>query len=321
MGFWSGYFASLKPLEVEEPIDVWVHRPLAYVFARAAFHTPLSADFVTLLSIVAGVSSGVCFVREFPWHLQIGAALLFASAVLDCADGQLARMRKTSSAWGRMLDGVADLITTCAAAPATVWVLWRMYATPWWQGTIVVSLCVVTMVTSSFHTGMYDHYKNVYLRLTTRFSEGEDYEAALARFRSTPREELSLVGRFSWPIYLFYTKSQRDYVMGFDPYTSARLTAFPPYDEERAKIYREIAGPVMRVWKSVFGFGSMIFGLALFDAFGRPDVYLLLRLVVLNAIFYGWLRPAQRRASREAFERMGLVLPDQKLALPRLATA
>src|SRR5689334_20754172 len=111
MGFWSGYRASLKPLEVEEPIDVYVHRPLAYLLARACFRLPVSPDAITALSIVAGVASAVVLVCSFPHHLQVGGALLFASAVLDCADGQLARMRKTSSVFGRMLDGVADSIT------------------------------------------------------------------------------------------------------------------------------------------------------------------------------------------------------------------
>jgi len=313
MGFWAGYFSSIKPREVEEPIDVWVHRPLAYVLARAVFPTPISPDFITGLSIVFGIASGVCFVWDFPWHLQVGAFLLFFSAVLDCADGQLARMRKTSSAFGRMLDGVADLITICAAAPATGWVIWRMFATPWWQGAIVMALFVATLVTSSFHTGMYDHYKNVFLRLTSPdFKEGEDYETAVARYEAQKGQKTTLVSKIAWPIYFFYMKSQGDVVRKFDPYTSARLNSFPPYDPERAAIYRELAGPVMRVWRSLFGFGSLVFGLALFNAFGHPEIYLALRLVVLNAIFYGYLRPAQRRASKEAFRRMNLVLPDQK---------
>ena len=104
MGFWSAYRASLKPLEVEEPIDVWVHRPLAYIFARACFRLPISPDLVTAPSIVAGLSSAASLVAEFPHHLQVGGGLLFASAILDCADGQLARMRGTSSLFGRMLD-------------------------------------------------------------------------------------------------------------------------------------------------------------------------------------------------------------------------
>lgn len=312
MAFWSGYFSSLKPREVEEPIDVWVHRPLAYLLARAAYPTPISPDFITALSIVFGIGSGVCLVWEFPWHLPIAGLLLFFAAVLDCADGQLARMRKTSSAFGRMLDGVADLITTAAVVPATGWVLWRMFATPWWQGVIVMGLYVATVVTSSFHTGLYDHYKNVYLRLTGDFNEGEDLETARARYEATRHEKKTWVAAISWPIYFFYMKSQGDVVRGFDPYTSTRLNAFPPYDPERGAIYREVCGPLMRVWRYFFGFGSLVFGLALFNAIGHPEILLFLRLVVLNLIFYAYLRPAQRRASREAFQRMGLVLPDQK---------
>jgi phosphatidylglycerophosphate synthase len=311
MGFWSGYRASLKPLEVEEPIDVWVHRPLAYVFARLCYHLPISPDLVTALSIAAGLSSAVSLVFEFPHHLQLGGALLFASAVLDCADGQLARMRGSSSLFGRMLDGCADLFTVGAVAPATVWVMWRSLATPMWvKGTVLLLSCI-TMVTTSFHTTMYDHYKNVFLRLTGPYQEAEDYEAALARYNSKDRSSLSLLWRICYPVYLFYLKSQRDYVMKFDPFTSARLTLFPPFDEERASLYRSLAGGPMKLWRNVFGFGSMVFGLALFNAVEHPEIYLVYRLVVLNAIFYLYLRPAQRRVSREAFRQMGLALPDQ----------
>lgn len=311
MGFWSGYWSSLKPLEVEEPIDVYVHRPLAYLLARASFHTPITPTAITLLSIAAGLGSAVALLTEFAHHLVVGGALLFLSAVFDCADGQLARMRKTSSVIGRMIDGCADLITSAAVAPATVYVLWRTFETPRWFGYTVVVLATATIVTSSFHTTMYDHYKNVFLRLTGPFHEGEDYEAARARYESTAPSARSFAMRLAYNVYFFYLKSQRDYVLKFDPYTSARLTLFPSYDPERAAVYRACAGRAMRLWRSVFGFGSMIFGLALFNAIGHAEIYLALRLVLLNAIFYGYLRPAQQRASREAFARMGVSLPDQ----------
>jgi phosphatidylglycerophosphate synthase len=309
MGFWSGYWASLKPLEVEEPIDIYVHRPLAYLLARACYSLPVSPDAITGLSILAGIASAVSLLSAFPYHLQIGGLLLFGSAVLDCADGQLARMRGTSSVFGRMLDGTADLFTVGAAAPATVWVIWRSLDAALWAKLAVVGLCCITMVTTSFHTTMYDHYKNVFLRLTGPFQEGEDYEAAQDRYHS--KKTFSLLEKITYPIYLFYLKSQRDYVMKFDPHTSARLTKFPAFEAARGEIYRATAGRAMKVWKSIFGFGSMVFGLALFNAIAHPEYYLVYRLVVLNAIFYGYLKPLQRRVSREAFQKMNLVLPDQ----------
>jgi hypothetical protein len=162
-------------------------------------------------------------VSSFAHHLQIGGLLLFLSAVLDCADGQLARMRGTSSLFGRMLDGTADLITVGVVAPASLWVMWCQLATPLWvKGTVVAVTCIA-VVTTSFHTTMYDHYKNVFLRLTGPYQEGEDYESARARREST-RGTTSLVANLAYPIYLFYLKSQRDYVKAFDPYTSALLT-------------------------------------------------------------------------------------------------
>jgi phosphatidylglycerophosphate synthase len=309
MGFWSGYRASLKPLEVEEPIDVYLHRPLAYVLARACYSLPVSPDAITALSIVAGIISAVSLLLVFPYHMQVGGLFLFGSAVLDCADGQLARMRGTSSIFGRMLDGTADLFTVGAVAPATAYVIWRSLEAPLWvKGTVLVLSCI-TMVTTSFHTTMYDHYKNVFLRLTGPYQEGEDYEAARERYRANASR--SLVEKISFPIYLFYLKNQRDYVMKFDPWTSVRLNLFPPYEPARGAIYRALAGRAMRVWRSVLGFGSMVFGLALFNALAHPEYYLVYRLVVMNAVFYLYMKPLQRRVSREAFRKMNLALPDQ----------
>src|SRR5689334_16474802 len=310
MSFWSGYWASLKPREVEETIDVYVHRPIAYVLARAMFPLPISPDAVTGLSILAGIASAVSLLASFPHHLQVGGLLLFFSAVLDCADGQLARMRKTSSVFDRMLDGTADLITVAAVAPASLWVMWCQLTIPLWvKGTVLLVTCIA-VVTTSFHSTMYDHYKNVFLRLTGPYEDGDDYEAACER-REKTKGTTSLVANLAYPIYLFYLKSQRDYVKGFDPYTSARLTLFPAYEAERGAVYREVAGPLMRIWRRYFGFGTMVFSLALFDALAHPEYFVIMRMFILNPIFFLYLRPAQRRASREAFRRMNLVLPDQ----------
>ncbi len=311
-GFWAGYWKSLKPLAVEEPVDVWIHRPLAYVLSKVLYPTPISPNLVTMISIVFGVAGGLAFFSTgVPHHMQIGGLCIFLSAIFDCADGQLARMRGTSSVFGRMLDGVADLVVSVAAVGGAIWVIWSKHHSPLTVGLAALALCVATAVTGSFHTGMYDHYKNVYLRLCTpKFKEGEDYETARERFGQTT--DASFLTRYvAWPIYLFYTKSQGDYVRKFDPFTSPRLTLFPAYSAEVAEIYERHAGGLMRVWRGWFGFGSLVFGIALFSALDLLEVYMIARLVLMNAVFYGWLRPRQRAASRAAFAEMGAELPDR----------
>jgi len=310
--FWAGYWKSLKPLEVEEPVDVWIHRPLAYVLARALMPTPVSPNLVTLISILFGVAAGAAMFASFSHHLLVAGVCLFLSAIFDCADGQLARMRGTSSAFGRMLDGVADFVVAVAAVGGGIWVIWSKYNQPTWLGLIVLGLCVVTAVTGSFHTGMYDHFKNVYLKLTSeRFTEGESHARALERYRAGQNQD-SLHARCAWGVYLFYLKNQERVVRGFDPHTTARLELIGPHEPPRAGIYRAHATRLMRLWRTWFGFGSLVFGIALFTALDLLEWYMLFRLVGLNGLFYGYMRPLQRRASRAAFSEMGLCLPDQK---------
>lgn len=305
--FWDGYRATLKPLEVEEPIDVWVHRPLAFVVARALFGTPVSPNAVTFASIAAGVGAGAAMVWDYPRHLALAGTAVVSSAVLDCADGQLARMRGTSSAFGRMLDGVADTVVAGVIVAGGAWMVGSKYRSTPWVAAAILGLSLFTIATGSLHTAMYDHYKNVFLRLThPSYRDGEDYAAALAR-RAREASRASLIERIAWPVYLFYVKSQHDYVRKFDPHTVSSLDALPrDFDAQRADLYRRHAGPLMRHWRNWFGFGSLVFGMALAIAFDVVEYYVVVRGIALNAFFFGILRPAQRRASRAAFRELGI---------------
>lgn len=302
-GFWAGYWRSLKPLSVEEPIDVWVHRPLAYLLARVLLPTPVSPNAVTLGSIVLGICSGVSFFSSAPHHMQYAGMFLFLSAVFDCADGQLSRMRGTSSQFGRMLDGTADLVVSTAAVSGAIWVLWRHSHEPPWLGALVVAGALATTVTSTFHTVMYDHYKNVFLRMTVPGShEGEAYENALARYHERPKA--GPLAELVWPVYLFYVKSQCDAVHGFDPYS--KFASLPPYSEESARVYASRSEPLMRVWRTWFGFGSLVFGISVAAVLDVLELYLLARLVLLNAVFYGYMRPKQRETSAAVLRELGV---------------
>ena len=301
MGFWDAYFRSLKPLEVEEPIDVWVHRPPAYVLAKILLSTPVSPNLVTVFSILAAFAAGGCIFANFPWHLPLAGVLIFSSAVLDCCDGQLARLRKSSSAFGRMLDGVADLVGSTVVVAGGAWLLVRKYQDPPWALGAASVFALITIVTGSFHTSTYDHFKNVFLRMThPSYREGEDLSAAEERFEAQ-RDQVSFVIRITWAIYFVYLRGQIDFIDKYDPLSRRLAAENPDFSERNAAIYRKYAGSAMRWWRTLFGFGSLVFGLAVSIAFDITDYYMLFRLVLLNGLFYGYLRPKQREATRRAF--------------------
>src|SRR5260370_2671925 len=91
---------------VEEWVDLHFFRPVGIRIARALQPTGISADQVTLWSLVTGLVAGHLFAYTDRWMNLTGFALLIVSDIFDSADGQLARLRGTSTRFARALDGI-----------------------------------------------------------------------------------------------------------------------------------------------------------------------------------------------------------------------
>jgi phosphatidylglycerophosphate synthase len=65
----------------------------------------VSANFVSVLSLLAAVGAGVAFWREMP---VTGALLILANGFLDMLDGSIARVRGTAGPFGSFLDKIID---------------------------------------------------------------------------------------------------------------------------------------------------------------------------------------------------------------------
>lgn len=87
----------------------WVCRPPAAVVVYALKGTPITPNQVTFLSALVAAGAGAMFAL-LPGHLWLLLAVLVFefSFVLDCADGQLARLRRTASPLGHLLDFLMD---------------------------------------------------------------------------------------------------------------------------------------------------------------------------------------------------------------------
>jgi phosphatidylglycerophosphate synthase len=304
-GFWSGYWQSLKSLDVEEPVDVYVHRPLAYLLARALLPTPISPNLVTLASMGIGVYSAVLIVSSMPHHFQWAALCAFLSTVFDCADGQLARMRKTSSVIGRMLDGTADVIVTAAILIGGGYYICLKYGSSPALVVACIAFTLVAGVATSVQTTLFDHYKTVFMKMAVPgFKEAESYPEARRRFEAV--ESFTPVTRLAWALYLQFVGNQSAAVRKFDPHTVTEFSILGDYTPERAQIYREHMAAVMGTWRRWFGYGSLMIGITLALALEVPEYYLLLRLTLYGVVFYGPLMRRQRQASARAFAALGV---------------
>ena len=111
-------YQTLKSTETEDWLDFHVIRPMCYYCARVFAWLHVHPNMVTILSMFFGAGSCVFFARG-SWYYEgmagltaniIAILLLIVADILDCTDGQLARLTGQKSRLGRILDGIAGFV-------------------------------------------------------------------------------------------------------------------------------------------------------------------------------------------------------------------
>jgi phosphatidylglycerophosphate synthase len=217
-------YASKGPV-VEEWADRWFFRPLGWRLATTLLPTRISADAVTLASLVLGVLAGHLFWYRSAWINASGVLLFILSDVLDSADGQLARLRGTSTRMGRILDGLADtgrFVSLYGHLGA------RLYVTGHgWGGAV---LALAALLSHSYQAAAADFIRQAYLY----FAVGNGSELDIPEQSPTP-EHTSVWSRISAWIYGDYVRRQA--------WLFPRTTALA-----RALSGRDVPASVRRSW-------------------------------------------------------------------------
>jgi phosphatidylglycerophosphate synthase len=125
------YRRTRKPNDI-----VWnrlVARPLAAVLVVPLARTSITPNQVTFLTLPVFLAGAALLALLPSWGaLVAGAAIIELSYVLDCADGQLARLKGTSSPVGAHLDFLMDELKAFALVAAISIRLWLPARDPRW---------------------------------------------------------------------------------------------------------------------------------------------------------------------------------------------
>jgi len=115
-------------------------RPLARIFANQLKSTRFTPIHITLLFGISGLIAIYCILQN---HYFWAAFFIILKSIIDAADGELARIKKTPSYTGRYLDSVFDLIlnfmilmTICHVSETTFWVTFLAFIGIQLQGTL-----------------------------------------------------------------------------------------------------------------------------------------------------------------------------------------
>src|SRR5947208_1460956 len=153
---------SDKGRAVEEWLDLRFFRPIGIRIARALYSTGISPDQVTLWSLLVGLVAGQLLVYQDRWIDVIGFVLFIVSDVFDSADGQLARLRGTSTRFGRALDGINDNLRFVNLYFHLMYRL--MHGGVWWAGVLLVALAGLA---HTYQSAAVDFIRNAFLDLGT----------------------------------------------------------------------------------------------------------------------------------------------------------
>lgn len=103
-----------KSIDQDGLIAYYTQRPIARLFTRLLIDTPVTPNQVTLAAMACGLGAAV--LAGIGEHAAVAVAgfLYWFGAVVDCVDGDLARLRVKGSKMGEWLDTLADDVSTFA---------------------------------------------------------------------------------------------------------------------------------------------------------------------------------------------------------------
>ncbi len=263
------YRRSLKMPAAEERLDLILYRPVAFVVVKAIYRLPITPNAVTGLSLIAGLIAA--------WEFSAGglvaaAAWYVAANILDCSDGQLARLQNSGTPLGRLVDGIADYISSVAIFLGIGIGLARTQPEYWW-------LVVAAGLSSALHAIVFDRVQSEFI--ATVRGEENFVDRELNRFapvgaevrdsRSKPHGPITT---FFISMYVRYLLLQRRSVGGQAAQRSTAAT-----DRER---YRLTFTPMMRSW-TLLGPTTNRSLLIVCALAGRPELFLWIVATIGNA--------------------------------------
>jgi len=183
--------------DLAEPVNVYIHDPIAKRFVAVLKNTFVTPNQVTYLSVAVGFASGYSFSLGTGVTSVIGGLLLELTLVLDCVDGQLARAKNMASEWGRLIDGIAGYFAYLAVVVG-IMVGFPEYRT----ALIAIAIFIIIRAIS------YDYCKQAFGTLVLKGYDGMEREIQSTFDKIQQKHSGVLV------VYFYYMQAQKLFFRG-----------------------------------------------------------------------------------------------------------
>ncbi|MBI4428149.1 MAG: CDP-alcohol phosphatidyltransferase family protein [Ignavibacteriales bacterium] len=261
------YRQSIKSDASDEVINTYLLRPIAGVFVKVLYNTPVTPNQVTIASTIAGLVAAVFYLQGQPQFVAAAGLMVTLKDILDSVDGQLARAKNQYTRTGRFLDSIGDFVADVAIFGAIGWMLFIENENPimlvWtWAGLTGITLRV------SYHV----FYHTSFLHLEQKYSQNRLIEEVLDE--DLQGDPLAL--RLQRVFQIIY---------GWQDRLILRLDEWCRDGNREAKFLQRWYSDVRALRLSGFlGFGTELFLLMVCSVFNELELYLFLNVFVMNGV-------------------------------------
>lgn len=305
------YRATLKSAETEDWLDLHVIRLFSYYCAVFFAKFDIHPNTVTIWSMVIGALSAVFFgCGSFYYGGTLGLVyniiaivLLMVADVLDCTDGQLARMTGKKSRLGRILDGLAGFAWFLPIYHALVYRFYLHHDIEFSllgienteQNTYIATAVVYVLGLMAGFGGLQiqqrlaDYYIQVHL-FFLKGEKGAELDNSLRQqeiYDQMSPETHSKAERWFQKSYIEYTKKQEAVTPQFQRLMARLREKFGSTDNVPADFreeFRQKSLPVI-FWNGLMTFNFREFWLFLFCLLDIPVAHFLFEIIVIGLIY------------------------------------
>jgi phosphatidylglycerophosphate synthase len=281
---------SLKSWDTENLLDRIFYRPIGFKIAVFLRPTPITPNAITIISIFVGVLGCSLFYPDELSLNLIGFALLVFANILDCVDGQLARITGIKSRIGRILDGFCGDIWFLTFYSAIC--LRLLHGTDrilsplgfewgWW----VVFIALASAYSHFNQAAMVDYYKTLHLHMLKggRNSEFENADSVRIRYAAMTWQHEPISKAFT-KLYLIYTLNQEQRTPKLRQYIRSMHNTYPDgFPEEKIAEFREKSLKMMPLLDS-FTFNARSIVILLTLLLDVEWLYFVFEILILNPL-------------------------------------
>lgn len=268
-----------RTYEIEDPTNLYFIHPISACLVPIFARLGITPNTVSLTGMVCGIAAGFAYYGySASWCAWLGFVLMLCWHVMDGADGQLARLTKSYSELGKVLDGVCDYVTfTAVYVGLALAMSARLGGWVWW-------VVAFSGIAHALQSAVYEMQR-------------QDYNfIGLGRLSASLPDMAEKPKGFAGSLHYIYARIQIWGAGGAVVFRQSffQLLAANPEHADKLRIaYREAFAPAVRRW-GLLGSNYRTLGLFIAALIKLPILYFFFELFGFSAILL-LLLAAQRR--------------------------